>query len=191
MQCSPSDLVPQGPGVDPAYQGCVLTGAQLGRTNVTGDSYFSTSFGYSRSHLWRNLGLVIAFTVLYILVTALASEIFSFAPESGGALIFKKTKKAKKIVNEDAKPKDEEHGISPAEPTSSSSSDTARNEKEAIVEDAVKSKSVFTWENVECEVPYQGGTRRLLNGVNGYAKPGIMIALMVSSTSTSSTASSI
>ena len=57
MQCSPEQLIPQGPGVDPAYQACALTGAQLGHTNVTGEQYYGTSFNYSRSHLWRNFGV--------------------------------------------------------------------------------------------------------------------------------------
>lgn len=37
---------------------------------------------------------------------------------------------------------------------------------------------MFTWKDVEYTVPYQGGERKLLNKVNGYAKPGVMIALV-------------
>ena len=40
------------------------------------------------------------------------------------------------------------------------------------------SESVFTWENVDYSVPYMGGHRTLLNKVDGYAKPGVMVALM-------------
>lgn len=29
MQCAPTMLVPQGPGIDPRYQGCALAGAQV------------------------------------------------------------------------------------------------------------------------------------------------------------------
>lgn len=46
------------------------------------------------------------------------------------------------------------------------------------MEKLTKSDSVFTWRNVEYTVPYMGGERRLLNKVSGYAKPGIMVALM-------------
>jgi ATP-binding cassette subfamily G (WHITE) protein 2 (SNQ2) len=31
---------------------------------------------------------------------------------------------------------------------------------------------------VEYTVPYQGGERKILNKVNGYAKPGVMVALV-------------
>lgn len=178
MECSPSNLIPQGPDVDPAYQGCSLPGSTLGSNTVDGDAYFETSFGYSRSHLWRNLGVLIAFTALYILVTAFASEVFSFAGDGGGALVFKRTHKAKKMVNEEQKPADEEKATNPAEPMSGGSSDTLQTGEDIIADDIAKGKSVFTWENVEYEVPYQGGKRKLLSGVNGYVKPGIMIALM-------------
>ncbi|EXJ87727.1 hypothetical protein A1O1_04652 [Capronia coronata CBS 617.96] len=177
MECAPSNLVPNGPNVDPAYQGCSLAGARLGSNTVSGDAYFETSFGYSRSHLWRNLGVGVAFIVLYVLVTATASELFSFAREGGGALVFKKTRKAKMRVKEGVQPADEEKTTA-AEPGSSGSSQTLQNGKDDPVDGIVPSKSIFTWENVQCEVPYHGGTRKLLNGVYGYAKPGLMIALM-------------
>lgn len=178
MECSPANLVPQGTNIDPAYQGCSLAGARLGSNTVSGDAYFETSFGYSRSHLWRNFGALIAFTCLYILVTAWASETFSFAEGGGGALVFKKTRKAKKEVDERIKPVDEEKVSQPADPASSRSSDSVQCEKSNAVNSIAQGKSVFTWENVQFEVPYQGGKRKLLNGVSGYAKPGIMIALM-------------
>lgn len=187
MDCSPSQLVPAEPGLDPAYQSCALTGSQPGSTTVSGEAYYSASFTYSRSNLWRDFGVILAFTVLYVAITALASELFSFAGDGGGALIFKKTKKAQKQVEQDIKAMvaDEEKGTISAEAATStnSSSDTVKRQdsegsKNDITNEIAQSKSVFTWENVEYEVPYQGGTRKLLNKVNGYVKPGIMIALM-------------
>jgi ATP-binding cassette, subfamily G (WHITE), member 2, SNQ2 len=185
MPCNPSQLVPQGPGVDPKYQGCSLTGAQLDSTAVTGDEYLGTSFHYSRSHLWRNLGVVIGFTVLYILVTAIATELFSFTGGGGGAMIFKKTKKAKHLVQNENQAVDEEK-VAPAQngpvapspsASASSSPEDTETEKEGI-QDITNNTSVFTWENVEYTVPYLGGQRKLLNKVNGYVEPGTMIALM-------------
>lgn len=182
MQCSPDQLIPQGPNVDPRYQACALTGAQPGRTDVTGAEYYQTSFSYSRSNLWRNFGVLIAFTVLYILITAFASEVFSFAQGGGGALIFKRTKHAKKVVQEENKTVDEETtSAAPAtagQVSTSTSSGTLEKEKDNDMQDLVKSKAVFTFEKVSYEVPYQGGSRQLLNNVSGYVKPGLMIALM-------------
>lgn len=44
MECAPSQLVPQGPGVDPQYQACSLPGTPFGSRTVTGDEYLSASF---------------------------------------------------------------------------------------------------------------------------------------------------
>ncbi len=38
MECAPSQLVPQDPGVQPEYQGCAQSGARVGSTSVTGNS---------------------------------------------------------------------------------------------------------------------------------------------------------
>jgi ATP-binding cassette, subfamily G (WHITE), member 2, SNQ2 len=184
MECSPSQLVPQGPGVDPRYQGCAIAGAGVGDTSVTGSDFVNTQYNYSLSHLWRNFGVVIAFTVLYILVTVYATETISFFGGGGGALIFKKTHKAKKQLSEKP-PADEEKAIGSGSDSSSSgkelglagSSDDATAEDEAL-EQITKSDSIFTWRDVNYTVPYLGGERQLLNNVNGYAKPGKMVALM-------------
>ena len=174
MECAPSQLVPQGPGVDPAYQGCSLTGAAPNSRTVAGSDYLQVSFNYSRSNLWRNFGVVIAFTVLYLLVTVIATETVSFAQSGGGALVFAKNKRAKQAVKEEA-PADEEK-VAAGESTASS--DTAAHDEEEALESISSSESVFTWKDVEYTVPYQGGERKLLNKVNGYAKPGVMIALV-------------
>lgn len=187
MKCDPSMLVPRGPGARAGYQGCALTGARLGNTAVTGAEYLGTSFEYTRAHLWRNFGVLVAFTVLYILITAIASELFSFTAGGGGAMIFKKSKKAKRMVQQEHKAIDEEKAVGPVqndsatpthESSNSSSSDNIEVEKDQAIGDITKSSSIFTWENVEYTVPYQGGERKLLNKINGFAQPGKMIALM-------------
>lgn len=177
MQCDPSMLVPSGPNIDPRYQSCALTGSTPGSPTVSGDAYIGTSFSYTRSHLWRNWAVVIAFTVLYILITAIAAELFAFTGAGGGATIFKKTKKAKRIVQEEHKELDEERAA-PATPVESANSSVTVDEKDDFAGEIEQSTSVFTFENVDYTVPYQGGTRKLLNKVNGYVKPGMMVALM-------------
>lgn len=68
LPCSPENLVPQGPGILSANQGCAIAGALPGNTSISGDDYLQAQFSYERSHLWRNFGVVIAFGVLYLLV---------------------------------------------------------------------------------------------------------------------------
>lgn len=178
MPCSPQQLIPQGPDVLSEYQACAVTGAQLGSITVTGDAYIGTTFEYTRANLWRNFGAVVAFTVLYIIVTAIASEVFSFVRTGGGAMIFKKTKQAKKVMSTETQLVDEEK-VEINLGASTSPDNTLHEEgQDEQVKRTAQSESVFTWENVNYTVPYHGGERQLLNNVAGYAKPGIMIALM-------------
>jgi ATP-binding cassette subfamily G (WHITE) protein 2 (SNQ2) len=178
FECAPTQLVPQGPGVDPQYQGCAIAGSQLGRTSVSGATYLETQFNYTRSHLWRNLGVLIAFAVLYILVTMAASEIFSFVGGGGGALIFKKSKKTKTLSLRPT-PADEEMAGDAGD--SSASSEKIRSNDEYGRHNMQKisgSESVFTWTDIEYSVPTPAGPKKLLNHVNGYVKPGVLVALM-------------
>ncbi|TID18910.1 ABC drug exporter AtrF [Venturia nashicola] len=182
LACAPSNLIPQGPNIDPAYQGCSLTGAAPNSRTVSGSSYLGTTYSYSRSNLWRNFGVVIAFTVLYILVTILATELINFSSGGGGgALVFKKSKRTKAVVKADQKPRDEEAAGEPIPASSGGSSETnleAVKTEEQALESLAKSDKVFTWQDVEYTVPYLGGERKLLNRVSGYAKPGKMVALV-------------
>ncbi|KAK8023180.1 ATP-binding multidrug cassette transport protein [Apiospora marii] len=183
IECAPSQLVPQGPGIQPEYQGCATTGAAVNSRTVAGSDYIGASFGYTRSHLWRNFGVVIAFTVLYILVTVIATELFDFSGGGGGALVFKKSRRSKKQAQRLSAPNDEEKRADNGVTSGNSSTETGSspqtvNEANEDMEKLSKSDSIFTWRNVEYTVPYMGGERKLLNNVNGYAKPGIMVALM-------------
>ncbi|KAG9684475.1 putative ABC transporter, partial [Aureobasidium melanogenum] len=175
MQCAPSNLVPHGPGIDPAFQGCTLTGAAVNAHTVSGSAYLEQQYTYTRAHLWRNFGVVIAYTVLYLLVTIAATELFSFVGGGGGALVFKKSRKAKQQVKA-ASPADEEKIESDSDTAVGGS--TGEKEEQEALDSIAKSESIFTWRDVEYTVPYNGGERKLLNKVNGYAKPGLMIALM-------------
>ncbi|KAI1093939.1 ABC-2 type transporter-domain-containing protein [Rostrohypoxylon terebratum] len=182
MECAPQQLVPQGPGVVPEYQGCALSGSKPNSRVVAGSDYLDTALSYSRSNLWRNFGVVIAFMVLYIIITVLATEMFDFSSEGGGALIFKKSKRAMELAQKAAAPSDVEKNEGADSSGSSAtrvgdSKATAEEQNEAL-EQLTKSDSIFTWRDVEYTVPYLGGQRKLLNKVSGYAKPGIMVALM-------------
>lgn len=183
MQCSPAQLVPQGPNVDPACQGCALSGAQVNSRSVSGDAYLGTTYTYTRAHLWRNFGVVIAFIVLYILVTVIATETFNFAGNGGGALVFKKSKRAKREAQKLAAPVDEEkasdsgnNSLSNKETSLGELHDDDKGDDE--LKRITKSDSIFTWQNISYTVPYLGGQKQLLNNVSGYAKPGLMVALM-------------
>ncbi|OQE21726.1 hypothetical protein PENSTE_c011G08630 [Penicillium steckii] len=178
MECAPSQLVPQGPGVDPNHQGCALTGSSPGMTTVEGTQYLTANFEFTRSHLWRNFGVVIAFTVLYLLVTIWAAEFLNFVGGGGGALVFKKSKRAKKTAAQGGQSNDEEKVANTNDNAALARGEASSSPDDSAFNRLSSSERCFTWSNVEYTVPYGNGTRKLLNNVNGYAKPGVMIALM-------------
>lgn len=131
----------------------------------------------SRTHLWRNFGAVVGFTVLYILVTVVAVELLPFENSGGGATVFKRSKRTKQMAKR-------EKGHSTNDEEKGDQSATARpvpfesETCEQALHRISTSQKVFTWTDIEYSVPYQGGQKKLLNKVSGYAKPGSMIALM-------------
>ena len=178
MECAPSQLVPQGPGVDPAFQGCSLPGSSINAQFVTGADYIETAYDYSRSRLWQNWLVTVAFGVLYIIITVIATELISFEGGGAGALVFKKPwfweKKPAPV-----KVADEESGQSETEKEQDlgRTMTNGQSEEEALASLA-KSESVFTWKDVKYSVPFRGEQKQILSGVSGYAKPGKMVALM-------------
>ena len=175
MPCAPEQLVPQSPGAGSPYQGCAISGATLGSTTVTGENYIGTTYEYTRSNLWRNFGVIIAFTVLYILVTVVGSELFAFVGTGGGALIFKK---GAKTQPKSKAPDAEKGGVSEDSSPSSSQLQTSSQVNNEKAPQTTGDDAVLTWQDVNFSVPYEGGQKRLLNNVRGFAKPGVMVALM-------------
>ncbi|TDZ36627.1 Brefeldin A resistance protein [Colletotrichum spinosum] len=157
MACSESQLVPRGPGSDPNYQGCSLPGSTLGSKFVSGPAYLQASFDYSRANLWRNFGIMIAFTVFYLAVTVVSVDVIRFKGSGAQSLIF-------------AKPRQKD-----------SKKSGEKDHSEEAFEPIGDGQSIFTFKNINYTVPYGNGERKLLSGVCGYAKPGKMIALMGSS----------
>lgn len=124
--------------------------------------------GYTFDHAGRNAGIMIGFWLFFLIVHAIGSEHQKDPLSTGGQTIFKRGKQP------------------PAEAVQGD--EAAVSEKPAIVarESYAKDKEhddeelaeTFAWENVFYDVPVGGGTRRLLNGVSGYVKPGTLTALM-------------
>lgn len=172
--CDPSQLVPSGSGyTNSAFQSCAIVGSTPGSTVVSGGAYISKAFGFSRGHLWRNFGFMFIFTIAYIILGALGSEIMNFGASGAATLQFKKTKRGKKIVQDTRRTDDLER-----QRTESMGQVTVVDE-ETKKDIALKTgDSIFTWSDLSYEIPYGDGTRKLLNNLYGWCKPGELTALM-------------
>jgi ATP-binding cassette, subfamily G (WHITE), member 2, SNQ2 len=172
FQCDPSQLVPSGPGyTNTAFQSCAVIGSTAGSTVVSGGRYIAEAFGYSRSHIWRNFGFMFIFIIAYIIITAIGSEVMTFGASGGSTLQFAKTKRVKEIVTDKRKVGDLER-----QRTESVGTAMVDDEKKDIA--LSTGDSIFTWSDLSYEIPYGNGTRKLLNNLYGWCKPGELTALM-------------
>jgi ATP-binding cassette, subfamily G (WHITE), member 2, SNQ2 len=170
--CAPSQLVPSGPGYNnPAFQSCAVVGSTPGSTVVSGGAYIAEAFGFSRGHLWRNFGFVILFIVAYIIIGAIGSETMNFGAGGAATLQFTKTKRSKEVVTEKNKVADIEN-----QRRASVVTKVVSDEKKDIA--LTTGDSIFTWSDLSYEIPYGNGTRKLLNNMWGWCKPGELTALM-------------
>ncbi|TIA87647.1 hypothetical protein E3P99_03058 [Wallemia hederae] len=174
LSCEPGSIVPSGvPGAEEQYQTCAFQGSVPGSLTIPGDNYINTAFGYSFSHVWPNFGYIMAYTIGYLLATAIFSEIFDFSGGGGGVTVFAKTKKGK------ATAKETEKTLTGDLETGKASRFT--DEKAAPVDvkpNSIKSAADFTFQNVSYTVPTPDGDRKLLNDITGFVKPGTITALM-------------
>lgn len=179
------NLIPIGEGFDLANQVCAVTGSTPGSRFVSGDDYIMSSFTYSYDNLWRNFGILIGFWAFFSFTYALSSELQTPAGSRGDFLIFRKgyAPDAVKLALQDKKSGDDLENSS----SNNNESQSLAIELEATRESStqrhlaslVKSKDIFTWQNVSCDLTAKGGVqRRLLDSVYGYIKPGTLTALM-------------
>ena len=177
IQCEPPYLVPQGPGATPAHQSCTIQGSQPGQPFVNGADYIATAFQYTRAHLWRNFGIMLGFWLFFLVVTMLGME--AQKPNAGGAVvtIFKRGQAPKAIQQGGAH--DEEKGA--AADGNKLETESSESDTEVPVSGVAKNEAIFTYQNINYIIPYGDGERQLLNGVQGYVRPGRLTALMGSS----------
>ncbi|KAL4724201.1 ATP-binding cassette transporter snq2 [Fusarium chlamydosporum] len=165
MECTADSLIPSGPGyTDIDYQVCTLAGSKAGTTFVSGSDYVAQGFSYYPGDLWRNWGIVLALIIFFLFLNVALGELVNFGMGGNAATIFAKPNKERKALNEKLKAKREAR--------------TKDKSNEEGSEISIKSESVLTWENLNYDVPVPGGTRRLLNNVFGYVRPGELTALM-------------
>lgn len=188
MECVPPYLVPtQGPGVAPQYQSCALAGSTPGSTVVNGAQYILESFTYTRSHLWRNFGFLWAFFFFFLAITCIGFE--RMKPNAGGAAltVYKRGQVPKKVEqaietggrkgSPDEENLNEKSTTQPATSSESESPDREKNDDEAM--QAISgNETIFTFQDVNYTIPYEGGERKLLQNVQGMVRPGKLTALM-------------
>ncbi|KAI1141368.1 ABC-2 type transporter-domain-containing protein [Hypoxylon sp. FL0543] len=165
LTCSNESLVPSGPLYDDInHQVCTLPGSTPGSINVSGAAYITQGFSYAPQDLWRNFGIIVAIIVFFLVMNVVLGEFVKYGMGGNQAKVFAKPNAERKALNEALANKRLQRQKS--------------RQEEAETALKIESKSILTWEDLNYDVPVPGGTRRLLNSVYGYCKPGELTALM-------------
>jgi len=167
MTCTAESLIPSGPEYNNInYQVCTLAGSSPGTLKIPGSSYLEKGFSYSKGILWRNWGIVLAIIVFFLLMNIVTGETVRFGMGGNQAKEFQKPNEERKRLNEELRKRREEK------------MSKAKGEESDSSEINIRSDSILTWEDLCYDVPVPGGTRRLLDHIYGYVKPGQLTALM-------------
>lgn len=191
-----STLVPTGTGYTNLTNGesvCATAGAVPGEPYVDGDAYLLSTYGYYSSHLWRqvpsliecvkylsdptrNLGILVAFMVLFLLIHILAAEFVSAQPPKGDVLLFRRTRGSKNVSATDVeKAPPNMESVTPRDFPNGRIMESSSNLPLGIE----KQNSILTWNGLKYDIAIDGKVRTLLDEVDGWVKPGTLTALMV------------
>ncbi|KAF5552562.1 ATPase [Fusarium phyllophilum] len=169
-----SDFVPNGPGYENLGSGqyvCNVPGSVPGQSFVKGEDYLKASFGFVNSHRWRNFGIIIVWTVFFMALHLWTTEYVASERSKGEVLVFLREsmhKVSRKRVS------DEESGVPMPTPTGKQEASGSSSEKVEVE----KQTSIFHWKDVCYDVKIKNETRRILDHVDGWVKPGTLTALM-------------
>lgn len=168
-----SDFIPSGPGYDgvAALQHvCSTVGSVAGVSYVEGDAYINIDFSYYYSHLWRNLGILIAEMIAFCAAYLTATEYVSSQRSKGEVLLFPRG-----MVPTIANQTDEEGHVDDRPTAEGAVVQKINTEIPATIQ---KQTAIFHWQGVNYDIKIKGGGRRLLDDVDGWVKPGTLTALM-------------
>ncbi|KAF6821985.1 ABC multidrug transporter [Colletotrichum musicola] len=168
-----SNFVPSGPGYDnvtATQRVCSTTGSQPGADFVSGTTYLISSYQFVNRHRWRNLGVLVAYMVLFMGLHLIATEYISSERSKGEVLVFSRSAMSRRRRRGAV---DVEKGVA-----SRAGQRTSSTEESEGVAGMHKQTSVFHWKDVCYDIKIKGEPRRILDNVDGWVKPGTLTALM-------------
>ena len=168
-----ASLVPPYPNLAGDTFICPVPGAVAGDMYVSGDAWFETSYGYSYSHLWRNLGIILGFFVFFLAAYLLTTELNVDSSSDPDVLVFLRGRLPARLATTDSKLK----GRADLEASAMTQS-ARRSELNSHYSRPNVEMEPFSWRNVCLDVRTKGGPRTLLDHVSGWVRPGTLTALM-------------
>ncbi|KAI0431328.1 P-loop containing nucleoside triphosphate hydrolase protein [Xylaria sp. FL1042] len=166
LECIEPQFVPYGGSYEDMYRGCSAPGSTPGQSTYSGAQFLKAQYGDFTQHVWRNIGIVIAFWIFFAILTALGFEL-NLQRTRGSKILYEKRAYMQSISER----KDEEKGIA----TDSVLKDGAQERSQAT------DGTVFTFRDINYFVHVSGSEKQLLRNISGFITPGKLVALMGSS----------
>jgi ATP-binding cassette subfamily G (WHITE) protein 2 (PDR) len=126
----------------------------------------------------RNLGIVLAFTIFFLVTYLVATEFNYDVGSTAEVLVFRRGKVPHGMEDKIA---DEENVSSECAKVTTIASPIDADEHSDGTKAILVQNGVFTWKNVTLDIEIKGQQRRILDEISGWVKPGTLTALMGSS----------
>ncbi|KAL5313854.1 hypothetical protein ACEPPN_018277 [Leptodophora sp. 'Broadleaf-Isolate-01'] len=172
----PSPLIAGYADVSDTNRVCSAVGSVPGNSYVAGSSYISSGFRYEAGHKWRNIGILIGFLIFFNGLYVVLTELITAKKSKGEVLVFRRGHRPAQFKERKG---DSEAGILHASGPSGIAMlvehGNASDKEAGLIQ---QHTSVFHWSNVCYDVKIKSETRRILDHVDGWVKPGTLTALM-------------
>ncbi|KAI9688918.1 MAG: hypothetical protein M1822_001275 [Bathelium mastoideum] len=168
LDCSGS-LVPDVPGANPDYQICLVAGAKEGQQSIPGLQYAEAN-GLYLAHKWRNVGILFAFIVAYVIISMIGSEIMRFTPQGGSPIVYAKSKKGQAQSESRSDSQSGTDGTLEKDIERALPKSTADELKSGPAKHGGPS---LTWKNLTIDI----GEKRIIKGVSAYIRPGDFVSI--------------
>ncbi|KAI0469136.1 putative ABC multidrug transporter [Xylaria cf. heliscus] len=168
LECVEPQFIPYGDNYEDIYRGCNAPGSTPGQSTYSGAEFLKAQYGDFTQHVWRNVGIVIAFWIFFAIMASLGFE-FNLQRSGGSKVLFEKRAHLKSLSEKE----DKEKGIT----SEGSNAPRARDQQE----DRRTDGTVFTFRDINYFVHASGSEKQLLRNVSGFVTPGKLVALMGSS----------
>ncbi|ODV86673.1 hypothetical protein CANARDRAFT_6249 [[Candida] arabinofermentans NRRL YB-2248] len=160
---------------------CSVVSSIAGDNTVSGSAYIAASYNYYEKNNWRNFGIIVAFAVALLVAYVSVVETSKGALQKGEIIVFQQST-LRKLKKENEKIKsnaiDSENSLSGEKPVGVLESSSLSSNADNGVSQLVAGTDVFHWKDVCYEVQIKTETRRILDHVDGWVKPGTLTALM-------------
>ncbi|KAI8622996.1 multidrug resistance protein CDR1 [Xylariaceae sp. FL1651] len=169
MECVEPQFISYGGSyTDSHYRGCSTPGSTPGESTYSGSAYLKAQYGDFTQHVWRNIGIIIAFWVFFTILAALGFEL-NLQRVTGSKVLLDKRAYLKSLSDQ----RDKEKGMT------YDNGHTLGNK--ICEENRAVNGTVFTFRDINYFVHVAGSEKQLLRDVSGFVTPGKLVALMGSS----------